>query len=418
MIFLQYLIQLEMYQAGAYALFDKKPRIPWAQTAGMGICVFLYMFPLMPASVEGALIAWMAVFVSMRGNVRERIFRILVLIIFISGMGEIFDLLKWFLHIEDHVVFLILDSLFINMIFLFIYNFRKAGKREISIKWYGRVALLAPVLLAVVIIALFLTVLGLIYAYDRIDIETFRMFVRFVVGAAFVSVWILGLFLFYARSANERLSEAGRREQELRIMQKDYYELLLEREEDTKKFRHELNNHLICLNELADGNKIMQIKEYLSGMRQDMKKIQRKKVDMGDEVLDALTAHYVLGLDKEIKTHLETHLTHEIRISCSDLCTIYGNLLKNAVEELERHKRGKLRVDVWSDTEWLRIEIINTVGGAVDLSRTRKRNRNDHGYGIENVREKVQKYGGILLFEQEGNELRVKVSLSNKFYDR
>lgn len=75
-------------------------------------------------------------------------------------------------------------------------------------------------------------------------------------------------------------------------------------------------------------------------------------------------------------------------------------------------------MDVWSDTEWLRMEIINTVGGAVDLSRTRKRNRNDHGYGIENVREKVQKYGGILLFEQEGNELRVKVSLPNKFYDR
>ena len=96
-----------------------------------------------------------------------------------------------------------------------------------------------------------LTIVGLSRAYEMVDEPFFRDFVEKMVPAAFVSVWLLSLFVFYIMKVNEDINEARKRERELYVAQKNYYELLLRREEDTKQFRHDLQNHFVCLQELA-----------------------------------------------------------------------------------------------------------------------------------------------------------------------
>src|SRR5699024_4904890 len=108
---------------------------------------------------------------------------------------------------------------------------RKHGDNDLLTRWMG---LLLPFLMLAVIMTLFLTIVGLSRAYEMVDEPFFRDFVEKMVPAAFVSVWLLSLFVFYIMKVNEDINEARKRERELYVAQKNYYELLLRREEDTK----------------------------------------------------------------------------------------------------------------------------------------------------------------------------------------
>ena len=54
---------------------------------------------------------------------------------------------------------------------------------------------------------------------------------------------------------NEKMKETVDIEKRLRNSQKNYYEMLLQKEEETRKYRHDITNHLMCLKALADDKK-------------------------------------------------------------------------------------------------------------------------------------------------------------------
>ena len=119
----------------------------------------------------------------------------------------------------------------------------------------------------------------------------------------------------------------------MKDMQKKYYDTLLERENDTRKFRHDMSNHLICLENLAREDNLEALRKYLGQMREQMQEIQKKSYSVGNDILNILTNHYVSLLDDNTRVTVSGFIhtgTDEMK-----LCTIYANLLQNAVEELE-----------------------------------------------------------------------------------
>ena len=99
------------------------------------------------------------------------------------------------------------------------------------------------------------------------------------------------------------------------------------------------------------------------------------------------------------------------------LCAIYANLLKNAVEALERRggrEACQRNIEALSDDKWVKIAIDNSVGEeCVDISETSKQDKKHHGYGIGIVREPVSRCGGEIAFSQKGDMFCVRVSLPN-----
>jgi len=91
-----------------------------------------------------------------------------------------------------------------------------------------------------------------------------------------------------------------------------------------------------------------------------------------------------------------------LNIDDVDLSSVFSNILNNAIEACERMpiNNRKILLIVNSRSNVLAIEISNTYSGIVrkDGSRfkTIKGNDRDHGLGMNNLKEIVKKYNGVI----------------------
>lgn len=414
---LLYAEQLALYHLGAFVCFDRKARVPLPQLAGGVICLVLAVVSDVPDAIVAYLTPLVVVFFAIDGLWRMRILHVAILFVMITGMEEMTEILRtYYLELPGNgSEMMVLDGTVQVLFLLGIYFVRrKHGDNDLLTRWMG---LLLPFLMLAVIMTLFLTIVGLSRAYEMVDEPFFRDFVEKMVPAAFVSVWLLSLFVFYIMKVNEDINEARKRERELYVAQKNYYELLLRREEDTKQFRHDLQNHFVCLQELAGERDWEKLEAYLGRMRKGFSTIAKKKYDSGNNILDALTSHLLSGIGDNVEVGFSARLTGEISVDQMSLCAIYSNLLKNAVEALEKcdgREACRLNIEVLSNEKWIKIAIDNSVGeDPVDLSGTSKPDKEHHGYGIGIVREQVGRCGGELTFSRKGNMFCVRVTLPN-----
>jgi len=88
-------------------------------------------------------------------------------------------------------------------------------------------------------------------------------------------------------------------------------------------------------------------------------------------------------------------------ISQKDLCTVISNIVKNAVEAVTHlnEKNRQICVDVNCGEMYLNINIQNTiiedvVIGENGLPQTSKIDKDNHGIGLINVKNIVEKYNG------------------------
>ena len=100
-----------------------------------------------------------------------------------------------------------------------------------------------------------------------------------------------------------------------------------------------------------------------------------------------------------------------------DLVGVLYNLLDNAIEANERIAEGFVRgieLNLWKDEKEIKIWVKNRImpGEKVDF-RTRKADKEIHGYGIGIIEKIVQKYHGKkeITFNQEENCLSFLVCL-------
>lgn len=246
----------------------------------------------------------------------------------------------------------------------------------------------------------------------------FHVFVFIVTSGGLFFAWLLGIMIFYVRDMNESLITANEQKDQMYLAEKEYYQLLLQREEDTRKFRHDLNNHLVSIRELVDEKNWKKLETYLDGLQIELGTIQKKKFETGNSILDALSLYLLAGVDSDVDVSINAHLEEKLIIDSVKLCTIYSNLLNNAVEEIERYPDtcGRyIAVEIWSDEDWLKLEIRNSLfENAKDLRKTSKKDTQNHGFGIRNVKEKVEEMEGMILFSQKAGEFCVEVTLPNR----
>ena len=119
------------------------------------------------------------------------------------------------------------------------------------------------------------------------------------------------------------------------------------------------------------------------------------------------------------KLSLSIAVPPDIFVSDLDISITLGNLLSNAIEALEKLQddaERKLSVSILYKMSTLYLEIKNTFSGSlkkidkVTFKSTKKDSRN-HGYGLSNVNEVVEKYDGISSFTTEGNWFIVNITL-------
>ena len=183
--------------------------------------------------------------------------------------------------------------------------------------------------------------------------------------------WFVGLFLlplanvllFYTINKLFFVSEKSREQQA--ALQQKYYKHLEEIDLGHRRYAHDLKNCMVSIAALADR--------------------QGVQMDIAAEENPGWAC--ILG---------------------KDLIVMAGNLLDNAIEAARQCAHGSVHAAMHAQEHFLVMEVENTcintpaANGKVKyfLPASTKPDAENHGFGIANVRDTAQKYGGLLYLEQ------------------
>ena len=165
-----------------------------------------------------------------------------------------------------------------------------------------------------------------------------------------------------------------------------------------QSFRHDIKNHLLILYSYLDEGKNDRAKSYIAEMQNNIS-IPEQYVKTGNNELDAIL-NYSLSKAKKLGCQTETKISvpDNIIIQGYEMVVLFGNLLDNALEALEKVENRYLYVGITVDKGVLLIRIKNTFDGKMvqknGIIKTRKKEAKLHGIGLRNVREIVEKYNG------------------------
>lgn len=240
-------------------------------------------------------------------------------------------------------------------------------------------------------------------------------------GEAFVLA--LACYIFYA---NTKTRDSYETEKMLKETQQVYYEALLAKEEETRSFRHDLANHMVCLEGLLEKEQLADAREYMQEMQTNLQgrsiRESNEKVNAGgvyitgNEILDTMLNYYVGKLEMPTRVHVYGQIERGIAASYGVLCSVFSNIIKNAVEELNEGKFEcpQLTVKITNGNQYVKIETENTSREKViknGLVKTSKKDKRNHGFGLKNIRSNVEMLKGQYEAEYINGKFHVTVYL-------
>ncbi len=193
----------------------------------------------------------------------------------------------------------------------------------------------------------------------------------------------------------------------------EYYDEISRKYEETRKIRHDINNHLSALGILIGEGKTEEATAYLGEITRELQ-LQRSPAASGRPVLDALLLSKSRTAQQEnIRLNISLGAKLPESISDYDLCGIFGNILDNAIEAC-RGCDGEsfIKLSVRDQLDMLCIFCENPFSGAVgtDLGTT-KPDKSAHGFGIKRIGQLAKKYDGCVNISAENHIFSISVLL-------
>lgn len=415
-----YILEIVKFVLANEIFFGKKQRYLFFLLGGGLSVLFWALLPTLTGQwLICRIMVLLAVFLSIRGRVRKKSYHWLKLYLFITicdGLiGAIWQQFWgnrsiWMERLLGSDFACNLLEILLMCFFVLLQEMVTKEQKEKLRHLFQRYAFLGVLIVVFVMLVMF-TVLNTIAEFSVND-QT-RGVPAIIQNMGFFGSAFLGLLWIYAREVNEKLNLEQQQQERYMEQQRRYYELLLKKEEDTRKYRHDMQLHFLHLRGLQNAGKYDQAGEYLEKLVDEMQTISRQVYVTGNDVIDILTSSCLSKLEGNITPRFCCQLNGPVAISDMDLCTIYGNLLENAVEELQRvqgdGKEKRLDIAITGGNFWLKLTIQNSMADTEE--KTKKQDKKNHGLGLQNVQRTVQRLDGSYQVKKEKGIYEVSVEL-------
>ena len=254
-------------------------------------------------------------------------------------------------------------------------------------------ALLFLCLVATAVIA----VLLIFQVIQALEVKSNHSMAAFsAVGLIFSIFFVLFLYAWLARQ-NEAMRERQQYEQHVN-MQIKHLDDILAQQRALRRFKHDIDNQLSTLDgyflreDCAGGH------AYIAALGERFQSIS-PSIDTGNLALDAiLSTKLALMENKGIHCETRLQIPEKLPLDPLDICVIFGNALDHAIEACDRIKEGERRIDfslVQYDKRML-CQIANTAPDRPAKGiRTAKGDKENHGFGLDNLREALAKYDSV-----------------------
>ena len=196
--------------------------------------------------------------------------------------------------------------------------------------------------------------------------------------------------------------------------QSKHIDEILAMQKQIKKFRHDSSHHFTALKGFFINNQNNDGVTYIEKINNELE--QSEIIDTGNTAFDAIiSAKKVLAESKNIEFALKIQIPEKLQVDAVDLCVIFGNALDNAIEACEKLETFRtINVSAIYDDNQLICKITNTALPSISDLQTTKADKENHGFGLDNIKQTLSKYNHVMKIDQTDKEFILSFIIFNK----
>lgn len=238
-----------------------------------------------------------------------------------------------------------------------------------------------------------------------------------MIGESFgiLGINILVFYLYHTyMDIYQRLHEKEVLEQQVKIY-RNQLEIIEQTQAKVRSLRHDMSHHIQALRRFAVRNEGQEVLRHLDKMESAIT-IEKEYVYSGNKEMDGLLNYMLEKANNALKqVEIEIKNLRSLDEYSFELAIILGNLLDNAIEAARQTEEQALRFQMEEDKGMLFIHVVNKYCGELRIKEGRllstKLDGKNHGMGLKNVRDIVEKNHGVLDIRYDNGIFEVDVIL-------
>lgn len=185
---------------------------------------------------------------------------------------------------------------------------------------------------------------------------------------------------------------------------------------DLRAQRHDYVNHVETIKGFIDNNDVEKAGKY-AGDLMNAEALEGKRLSISNSLLNSIISYKKRKAeDMGIEFNFDVKMPANLEIEDIDMTIMLSNALDNAIEACERID-DKRYIDIYMNYALgkVKMNIKNSFDGKLvrkgEKLATRKKDKESHGLGLDNIRKVVDKYDGIMEIKQEGNVFVLEIMI-------
>lgn len=286
----------------------------------------------------------------------------------------------------------------------------KSSKIKVGIKKKDCVYLTIPIIANIISIVFTFT-----YIFKEANIDSIESTEIFIVSFILLisNISLVGIVCRIIKDNN--LKRDNKIITEKINIQYKYYSMLQESYSRTKKLYHDMNNHMICMQNIYGSNEIAD--KYFEDINKELKDC-KILFNTSNVILDViLNEKYITCKKNNIEFTSDINFEKCNFIDMPDICSIFSNMLDNSIEACSKinindiEKKIKLRGTIVNRFFVIKCENtrVNDIDFDEDRILTDKEDEFLHGIGISSIKKSVEKYNGNVEIDSLQNKFKMTI---------
>ena len=234
-------------------------------------------------------------------------------------------------------------------------------------------------------------------------------------------IWLMCLIMYFVV---QQMSKDNQTKLEYELMKekekysKESMEIIKRSNEELREFKHDLKNYLLPLQEAMETMPQSEMVKVWEKINQKIEDVQTL-IQTGNSYVDSMI-NTKITLARSEKVDVKCTILSKMEgIDDLEFCSVFGNLMDNAIEA-ERKVTEKKEIIIFVEEKmgYLRLEIQNKIEKSVlnenSSLNTTKKDTSSHGIGHKSVKRTMQKVGGALKYYENRRFVLRRGSISDK----
>ena len=223
-------------------------------------------------------------------------------------------------------------------------------------------------------------------------------------------IWLMCLIMYFVV---QQMSKDNQTKLEYELMKekekysKESMEIIKRSNEELREFKHDLKNYLLPLQEAMETMPQSEMAKVWEKINQKIEDVQTL-IQTGNSYVDSMI-NTKITLARSEKVDVKCTILSKMEgIDDLEFCSVFGNLMDNAIEaEWKVTEKKEIIIFVEEKMGYLRLEIQNKIEKSVlnenSSLNTTKKDTSSHGIGHKSIKRTMQKVGGALKYYGTGD---------------